>query len=152
MADVASRSFGYKKEWECKSTEEFLTLFDRLFPLPKQSSWQSFLLSSKIVTRVTDALRMKPLKMREWRKLPKIGTSISRPGVSMCNLGELTRTWEDQSPSRRKCTTSQASEQWSAQGNWAMENKSELDRYVQRLLPLRRPSHWTEVKCPSTTK
>ena len=39
MADVASRSFGYKKEWECKSTEEFLTLFDRLFPLPKESSW-----------------------------------------------------------------------------------------------------------------
>ena len=151
MADVASRSFGYKKEWECKSTEEFLTLFDRLFPLPKQSSWQSFLLSSKIVTKVTDALQMKPLKMHEWRRLPRIGTSISRPGASMCNLGELTRTWEAQSPSERRCTTSQASERWSAQANWATESKSELGRFVQRLLPLPRPSLWTEGKCPSTT-
>ena len=56
MANVASQSFGYRKDWECKSTEEFLTLFDRLFPLPKQNSWQSFHLSSKIVTRVTGAL------------------------------------------------------------------------------------------------
>ena len=151
MADVASRSFGYKKEWECKSTEEFLTLFDRLFPLPQQSSWQSFHLSSKIVTKVTDALLMKPLRMQEWRRLPKIGTNISRPGASTCNLGELTRTWEEKCPSQKECTISQASEQWSAPANWATESKSELDRYVQRLLPLRRPSRWTKAKRPSTT-
>ena len=151
MADVASRSFGYKKEWECKSNDDFLTLFDRLFPLPQQCSWQSFRLSSRIITRITDALQMKPFNVLEWKKLPKIGTSISRPGASSCNLGELTRIWESQCPSQTKCTTSPASEQWSEQANWATESKFELDQYVQRLLPLRRPSRWTEAKLPSTT-
>ena len=152
MADVASRSFGYKKEWECKSSSEFLTLFDRLFPLPKQSSWQYFNLSSKIVTKVTDILQTTAFEMHEWKRLPGIGTSISRPGASLCDLGELIRTWESQCPSQKKCITSQALEQWSAQENWAVETKLELDRYVQRLLPLRRPSRWTEAKCPSTTR
>ena len=151
MADVASRSFGYKKEWECKTNDEFLTLFDRLFPLPQQCSWQSFRLSSKIVTRITDALQMKQFDVLEWKKLPKIGTSISRPGASSCNLGELTRTWERRCPTPIECTTSPTSEQWSEQANWATESKFELDQYVQRLLPLRRPSLWTKAKLPSTT-
>ena len=102
MADVPWQSFGYKKEWKCKTIDEFLTLFDRLFPLPQQCSWQSFRLSSKIVTRITDALQMKQFDVLEWKKLPRIGTSISRPGASSCNLGELTRTWDKRSNPRQR--------------------------------------------------
>ena len=150
MADVASRSFGYKSEWKCDSTDEFLTLFDRFFPLPNKTSWQYFLISSRIVTRVTDALQMRPSTMEEWKKLPKIGTSISRTGASFCNLGELTRTWKAR-PLSTKCTTSPASPDGSDRATWAEESKYELEQYVQRLLPLRRPSRWTEAKLPSTT-
>ena len=151
MADCASRSFGYKQEWKCNSNEEFLTLFNRMFPLPDQTTWQSFLLSSKIVTKVTDVLLTKESTMEEWKKLPKIGANISSAGACSCNLGELTRTWSAH-PSANACTTSPASEEWSDKGAWAEESKSALDQYVQRLLPLRRPSRWTEAKLPSTTK
>ena len=38
MADVASRSFGYRAEWLCKSNDKLLTLFNNKFTLPAQSS------------------------------------------------------------------------------------------------------------------
>jgi len=151
MADLASRSFGYKKEWHCDSWDSFLTLFNRLFPLPNKSSWQAFQLSSKIVTRVTAILQMKEFGMEEWKKLPKIGTSISTAGASSCSLGELTRSWATHSHSKNGCISSQVLEEWSGKESWAEDARSELVRSVQRSLPLRRPSHWTKELCPSTT-
>ncbi|EJK43807.1 hypothetical protein THAOC_37712 [Thalassiosira oceanica] len=43
MADCASRSFGYKTEWKCESNDEFLTLFNRTFPLPEQADFVAIL-------------------------------------------------------------------------------------------------------------
>ncbi|EJK78113.1 hypothetical protein THAOC_00005 [Thalassiosira oceanica] len=131
MADLASRSFGYKKEWHCDSWDSFLTLFNRLFPLPNKSSWQAFQLSSKIVTRVTAILQMKEFGMEEWKKLPKIGTSISTAGASSCSLGELTRSWATHSHSKNGCISSQVLEEWSGKESWAEDARSELVRFRQ---------------------
>ena len=153
MADVASRSFGYKEEWHCRSTDDLLTLFNKKFPLPAQSSWQSFQLSSKVVTKVICALQMKQFDLQEWRKLSKTGTNISRPGASSCNLGELTHFWESKRPrSMRECGSSQPSEQWSGRESWATATQSKLARSARRSAPLRRPSRWNEAKLPSTTR
>ena len=151
MADVASRSFGYRKEWLCHSDDELLTLFDSKFPLPSQSSWQGFHLSSKVVTKVTSALQMTPFDPREWKQLPKIGTSISRPGASLCSLGELTHSWGTQQRSTSESASPQVSEQWSGKESWASAMKSKLARSARQSMPLPRPLRWNEVKLPSTT-
>ena len=132
MADVASRSFGYRAEWLCKSNDELLTLFNNKFPLPTQSSWQCFQLSSAVVTKVIGAVQMKPFDPREWKQLPKLGTSISRPGASTCSLMELTRFWESQQRTPNGSITSQPLERWSGRENWAAETKSTAKSSIRR--------------------
>jgi hypothetical protein len=39
MADIPSRSFGYKKEWEFKDDSDFANFFSSKFPLPNQRRW-----------------------------------------------------------------------------------------------------------------
>ena len=59
IGDIPSRSFGYKKEWHFPLDIDFLTFFNKTFPLPKQESWHIFQLQKKICTRVTSALLMR---------------------------------------------------------------------------------------------
>ena len=49
LADVPSRSFGKEPKWHCKSDEDLLTLFNKLYPLPQQNSWTVFHPSSAIL-------------------------------------------------------------------------------------------------------
>ena len=39
IADIPSRSFGYKKEWCFCDDKDFLTFFNKTFPLPNQQCW-----------------------------------------------------------------------------------------------------------------
>ena len=57
MTDVPSRSFGSDPKWHCPSDAQNLTLYNTLFPLPSQESWNHFRLSSAIHTRVLSILR-----------------------------------------------------------------------------------------------
>jgi hypothetical protein len=65
LTDIPLHSFGSVKEWECKSDTEFLTLFNKKFPLPQQASWTVFRFGSKVITRVISALQMKGITLAE---------------------------------------------------------------------------------------
>ena len=56
IADIPSRSFGYKHAWNFCDDKEFLTFFNKTFPLPNQLSWTGCQLSSGIKSRCVDAL------------------------------------------------------------------------------------------------
>jgi hypothetical protein len=150
LADIPSRSFGYKAEWHCRTHDELLTMFNSLFPLPNQSTWHYCQLTSKIAMRAIDALRTKALGRREWMRPPQIGTSISTPGPCFYTLSELIRIWTT-SHTTKQCTTSQHLAAWFDKETWGEEIKSKLVQSVQRSQPLRRPSQWTTVQPPSTT-
>jgi hypothetical protein len=66
MTDVPSRSFGSEAKWHCTSDRSFLTLYNSLFPLPNQESWNLFRLSCAAITKVTSILRTKAFTLDEW--------------------------------------------------------------------------------------
>jgi hypothetical protein len=86
LTDIPSRSFGSAKEWECKSDTDFLTLFNKQFPLPQQASWTVFRFGSKVITCVISALKMKGITLVEWQRLPKLGKYIGQIGQHMSGL------------------------------------------------------------------
>ena len=93
ITDIPSRSFGSIPKWHCPTDAHLLTLFNTLFPLPLQASWNVFQISSSISTKVISILRTKDFSMDEWRRLPPIGKSIGTIGAPMCNLWEWTLTY-----------------------------------------------------------
>jgi hypothetical protein len=49
LTDIPSCSFGSVKEWECKTNDNILTLFNQKFPLPYHASWMVFHLTQKLL-------------------------------------------------------------------------------------------------------
>ena len=81
MADVSSRSFKLKgNAWGCATDDDFLHLFNRLFPLPQKHCWQMFQLSTAISSRVISELTGKKLTLASWMRLPRSGGSIGAIG------------------------------------------------------------------------
>ncbi len=73
LTDIPLRSFGSVKEWECKTDGELLTLFNKKFPLPKQTSWTCFQFDTKVTMRMISVLQMKGITLAKWQRLPRIG-------------------------------------------------------------------------------
>lgn len=82
IADIPSRSFSEGDRWNCPSNAEFLTKFAKTFPLPQGASWQLFILSKKISTRLISELLMQPLRMDAWLRLPKRGYVFGTDGAT----------------------------------------------------------------------
>jgi hypothetical protein len=99
MTDIPSRSFGSEPKWHCKTNDEFLTLFNKTFPLPSQESWTLYQLSSAISMKVISILRMQVFTMDAWRKLPKIGKNIGTVGSPTLRLWEWTLSYKKQTTS-----------------------------------------------------
>ncbi len=88
MTDIPSRSFGSEPHWLCRTNDDLLTLFNTTFPLPNQSSWNVFQLSSRISMCVTSVLLMKDFTLEEWRRLPKAGRIVGNAGRPSARLWE----------------------------------------------------------------
>ena len=145
MTDIPSRSFGSNPQWHCTSHSEFLTLFNKTFPLPLQASWTVYQVSSGISTRVTSILLMQDFIADEWRRLPKRGKSIGIVGSPMSHLWEWTHIYKKQtmcSPFDSSLASLQESEVEPMGG----ESKSQLAQSVARLRPLARRSPWSQGK------
>lgn len=93
MTDIPSRSFGSIPKWQCLKDSHLLTVFNSMFPLPSQASWNVFQISSAISTRVIFILQTKDFSMDKWHRLPKIGRNIGPIGAPMSNLWEWTLTY-----------------------------------------------------------
>ena len=139
IADIPSRSFGYKAEWHCKCDHDFLTFFDHTFPLPNQDSWHLFHFETKICTRVTSTLLTKQSEAAEWRRLPKIGTSSGGTGEPTAGLWEwiLTLTREQQA-SASESRYLQGSQHEPKHAIMAGGDKSPWAQSVQHSRPLAR--------------
>ena len=141
MTDIPSRSFGSDPKWHCKTTEQFLTLFNQSFPLPNQESWTIYHISSKLATRVISILRTQDFTMDEWRRLPIKGTLIGTVGSPMSFLWEWTHTY-------RKPRTNTESAHYpdtpheSVLGTMDEENRSALVQSLALSRPLARRSPW----------
>ena len=87
IADIPSRSFGYKHAWNFRDDNEFLTFFNKTFPLPNQLSWTGCQLSSGIKSRCVDALVKQDSEMQDWNRLPKIGVNFGGTGKLLQTCG-----------------------------------------------------------------
>jgi len=141
LTDVPSRSFGSNPAWACTTDTDFSHLYNSLFPLPDQSSWNVFRFSNAIVMKIISVLRTRPSTMDEWRRLPRLGRCIGPPGPSSLHLwawihtstGSGTNTESERSPGLRQ--------QYEA-GDMAEAALSQLQRSVRRSRPLARRSPW----------
>jgi hypothetical protein len=59
MTDNPSRLRGSKPKWHCKSNRTLLALFNNLFPLSNQTSWNVFQISYAVGMQVISVLQMR---------------------------------------------------------------------------------------------
>ena len=141
MTDVPSCSFGSKAKWQCPSNQSFLTLYNSLFPLPAQESWNLFRLSSATSTRVTSILRTKAFTLAEWRRLQRAGKLIGPIGKPSSNLWEWTLSYR--APATLNVSScSQSLPPSSGRATPVEDAKSQLRQFLLCSQPLVRRSPW----------
>ena len=69
ITDIPSCSFGSNLACFCKNDTDLLNLFNKIFPLPNQSSWTVFIPSNAVIMKVASVLRMQNFEMGEWLQL-----------------------------------------------------------------------------------
>lgn len=148
MTDVPSRSFGSDPRWHCPTDAQFLTLYNSLFPLPSQESWNLFRLSSATSTRVISILRTKDFTMDEWRRLPKAGRLTGPIGNCFSGLWEWTLTYRER-PTSTASVCSPDSLHTSAPATPAEDARSQLKQSLLLSQPLVRRSPWPLETTPS---
>jgi hypothetical protein len=147
MTDIPSRSFGSEKKWTCETDEDLRSLFNTLFPLPSQASWNVFQPSAAICTKVISVLRTTVSTTDEWRRLPKRGTMLGTTGLPMSNLWDWTLCYRTQS-THSKSEHSQDSQDDYEQDTTAATAKSQLLQSIALSRPLARRSPWPLESTP----
>ena len=143
LTDIPSRSFGSEVAWHCKTDDQLLTLFNRMFPLPNQACWTVFRISSKLAMRVISILRMKAFTADEWRRLPKKGRLIGSGGSPMSSLWEWTHTFA-KPPTPNVFVPCLDLQPVSGPESTAEKSRCELEQSIALSRPLARRSLWPE--------
>ncbi len=138
LTDIPLRSFGSVKEWECKTNEDLLTLFNKQIPLPDQVSWTCFQFDTRVSMRMISALQMKGIMLAKWQQLPKI-RGQTRQNTS--NLWGWTLSYRGCS-TRQKCVSSQGLQHGSGTDSTKGESASRLEQSLALSQPLDRRSRW----------
>ena len=141
ITDIPSRSFGSIPKWHCPTDTHLLNLFNTMFPLPTQASWNVFQISSEISTRVISILRTKDFSLDEWRRLPKTGKNIGIAGAPMSDLWDWTLTYRTP-PSQQPREHSQDLQPESEQDSTAGDARLQLQQSIALSRPLVRRSLW----------
>ena len=155
MADISSRSFGGKAQWNFACDDKFLLHFNTRFPLPQNASWRMFRPTSEMSMRVISALLDKKSSQGWWTRLPKNAGSIG-------TIGRNTRVqWESiqhctSLPHRmkQKSKCSQLSLAGSGEALSASNALSAFKPFKSRFAPLERRSVWhtDTTQCTEVTK
>jgi hypothetical protein len=145
LADVPSRSFGKEPKWHCRSDNDLLTLFNKLYPLPRQNSWTVFHPSSAIFMRVCSVLRMKATSAAGWRQLPSVGQHVGEIGERSSHLWEWTLTCGGSSTSTPS-EPSRDSQGRRGRDILVTEGRSKVGQFQARSRPLRRTSPWCKKR------
>ncbi len=147
MTDIPSRSFGSEPRWQCRTNDDLLTLFNTIFPLPNQGSWNVFQLSSRISTRVTSVLLMKDFTLEEWRRLPRAGKIVGGAGQPSARLWEWTLSYRTPR-SRRESASSKVLPAESVRDTTVEANRSKLGVCLALSRPLARRLPWPRTPTP----
>ena len=142
LGDIPSRSFGYKAEWHHETDEQFLTFFNKMFPLPEQNCWTMFRLNPAIASKVTCELVTEGSSMDEWRRLAKIGEKLGGNGrtcatVSMCLptwTAKILRQWPESQRHLEECSDKESE-----------DDPSTLTKFEPRSAVSRRRLPWTQA-------
>ncbi len=141
LTDVPSRSFGSNPWWACHTDTAFSTLYNSLFPLPDQSSWNVFQFSNVVVTKVISVLLMKPSTMDEWRRLPRLGRCIGPHGPNSSHLWAWIHTSRESATRIASDYLRDTLPQCDA-GTTVEAAQLQLQRSVRHSRPLDRRSPW----------
>ena len=93
MIDIPLCSFEGAPKSFCVNDTDFLTLYNKLFPLPSQQSWNLFRLSSGTSTKIISILQMKDIDVEVWHCLQKSSRLTGPIGKSLSNLWAWTLTY-----------------------------------------------------------
>jgi hypothetical protein len=129
LTDIPSCSFGSVKEWECKTNEDLLTLFNKKIPLPDQVSWTCFQFNTRVSMHVISMLQMKGITLAEWQQLPKIGRHIGQTGQNMSDLWGWTLSYRG-CGTRQKCVSSRGLQYGSGMDSTEGESASRLEQLL----------------------
>ena len=130
ISDVPSRLFGSNPAWQCANSDELLTLFNPMFPLPNQTPWTVFHLNCKVVTHVASALLTKPFALDDWRQLLKKGRHVGKIGVPVSNLWEWIHTLTTH-PSKPECAALPVLHSKQEQDSMDSDNRSKVAQYLK---------------------
>jgi hypothetical protein len=137
MTVIPSRYFGSNPMCACDTDANFTQLYNSLFPLPKQNSWNVFCFSNATAPRVISVLLMQHFTMDEWRCLPKLGRCIGPIGPSLSHLWAWTHT-STGSPMNKEYDSSQDTPPQSTLDTMAEDARSQLLQSVWQSRPLAR--------------
>ena len=120
IVDIPSHSFGYKKEWCFRDDRDFLTFFNKTFPLLNQQCWSLCELSSGIKSKCVRALVTPGSEMHDWKRLPKIGKSIGGTEKTSTGIWEwiLTSTHNSSLGTKRQGRASHSEDLSQARTLW----------------------------------
>ena len=150
IADIPSRSFGYKHAWNFRDDKEFLTFFNKTFPLPNQQSWTVCQISSEIKLKCVRTLVKRDTEMRDWNRLPRIGKHTLGTGKTSANLWRwILSSTHDASHGKSSENKSSSSAALSDKDFVATVNRLLQERLAKRSPQLARRSPWLEEKTPS---
>ena len=150
IADIPSRSFGYKQAWKFCDNNEFLTFFNKTFPLPNQQSWTVCQISSGIKSKCVRTLVKRDTEMRDWKRLPEIGKHTLGTGKTSARLWEwILSLTHDASHGIQSAKQSSSSGDSSGKDFAETVNRSLQEQLAKRSPQLARISPWLEGKTPS---
>jgi hypothetical protein len=78
LTDIPSGSFSSIKEWECKTNDNLLTLFNQKFPFPHQASWMVFHFDTKMTTRGFPHFRWRVLCWPSGSNYPELEDTLGK--------------------------------------------------------------------------
>jgi hypothetical protein len=114
LTDIPSCLFGSVKEWECKTDNKLLSLFNQKFPLPNQASWTVFHFNTAMTMHMTSTLG---ITLAEWQQLYKIRKHNGEIRPNMSYLWDWTLSYrgavhKKSACPHRVCGTSPQGDLW----------------------------------------
>ena len=143
MADEASRAAGKHKPPQMHSCPDlnFLSHFNKTFPLPQGKSWRMFRLSSVLRSRVFFELRNKRSTLASWQRITRKGNAVGSIGSD----GQPSLKWTPvsvQAPDKNTSRPSAVLLTGLGEETTVVDELLKLRPFKSRFEPSARPSSW----------
>ena len=149
MADIASRPSKAHALFRCEtptlSDHDFLSAFDRMFPLPQQALWSFAMVPIWLKSNVFETLRGRRLDLRLWTG--PSGTGTGRPGVRIaCSTRRMTTARSCPQPTLATCSSHLLSP--CGKASTGSDVKSRFNQSLSRSEVSPKNTFWTDIPTP----